>query len=103
MTIKNLKSLALAAVCLTGTVGAFGQSAVDGAIGGTVEDATGAVVPNAKIIIHNNGTNAEQTVMSDGSGYFRVIHLQSGEYTVSVMATGFEGYKALMLASPSAR
>ena len=73
------------------------QTAVDGAIGGTVLDSTGAVVPNASVLVHNNGTNAEQTVVSDGSGYFRVQHLQPGAYTVTVTASGFESYRSINL------
>lgn len=76
---------------------AHAQTAVDGAIGGTVLDSTGAVVPNATILVHNNGTNAEQTVVSDGSGYFRVLHLQPGAYTVTVTTAGFETYRSVNL------
>ena len=35
------------------------QSAVDGAIGGTVQDAQSAAVAGASVRVHNNGTNAE--------------------------------------------
>ncbi|HLJ77026.1 MAG TPA: TonB-dependent receptor [Acidobacteriaceae bacterium] len=68
------------------------QTAVDGAIGGTVADSSGAVVPNATIVVHNLGTNAEQTAESDGSGYYRIIHLQPGTYTVTVRAKGFSEF-----------
>jgi len=73
----------------------FSQTAVDGAIGGTVLDTTGAVVPNASVTVHNNGTNAEQTVTSDASGYFRVLHLQPGDYNVTVAASGFNTYRSV--------
>src|SRR5580700_5514476 len=69
------------------------QTAVDGAVGGTVVDAAGAIVGGATVI--NNGTNAEQTAQADGDGYFRIIHLQPGTYTVTVSASGFEPYKAV--------
>jgi hypothetical protein len=84
----------VAAVCVGLGVGAYGQSAVDGAIAGTVQDAGGAVIPNATIVIHSNQTNAEQTVTSDGSGYFRAIHLQPSTYTVTIEASGFQSYKS---------
>jgi hypothetical protein len=76
---------------------ATAQSAVDGAIGGTVLDTSGAVVPNATIAVHNNGTSAEQHAVSDGSGYFRIIHLQPGFYNVTVTATGFETFRSVNL------
>ncbi len=76
------------------TSGALAQSTTDGAIGGTVTDSSGAAVPNAKVMVKNNGTNAEETVMTDDTGYFRVGKLQPGEYTVSVEAQGFGPFKA---------
>src|SRR5262249_9743623 len=63
-------------------------------IGGTVFDTNGAVVPKAQIAIRNNGTNAEQSAVSDDSGYFRVIKLQPGSYMVTVTRQGFATYKA---------
>src|ERR1700733_1587277 len=71
------------------------QTAVDGAVGGTVVDAAGAIVGGATVTVINNGTNAEQTAQADGDGYFRIIHLQPGTYTVTVSASGFEPYKAV--------
>jgi hypothetical protein len=73
------------------------QTAVDGAVGGTVTDASGAIVSGAAVTVHDNGTNAEQVAKADDSGYFRVIHLQPGTYTVSIAAPGFEPYKAVNL------
>lgn len=72
----------------------YAQSTTDGAIGGTVYDTNGAVVPNAQIIVHNNGTNAEKTIKSNDSGYFRVTNLASGTYTVTINQQGFASYKA---------
>jgi len=73
---------------------AFAQSTTEGAIGGTVYDSTGAVIGGAKIVIHNNGTNAEQSIKSDASGYYRVTGLQPGSYTVTITRDGFAPYKA---------
>ncbi len=76
---------------------AIAQTAVDGAIGGSVLDSTGAVVPNASVVVHNNGTNAEQTISSDASGYFRVLHLQPGDYNVTITGSGFDTYRSVHL------
>ena len=73
---------------------ALAQTAVDGAVGGTVVDASGAIVSGATITVHENATNAEQTAKADNAGYFRVIHLQPGTYTVTITASGFEPYKS---------
>lgn len=77
--------------------GGFAQSTTDGAVGGTVLDSSGAAVPNAKVTVKNNATNAEQTVMTDDTGYFRVGKLQPTAYTVSVDAQGFAPFKAEMV------
>ena len=75
-------------------VSGWAQSAVDGAIGGTVQDASGASVAGANVVIRNNSTNATQTLTTDNSGFFRAIRLQPGPYTVQVTATGFGGFAA---------
>jgi hypothetical protein len=90
----GLRMALVAVVCAGSITSMRGQSAVDGAIGGTVEDKTGSVISGAKVVIRSNGTNAEQTVVSDGSGFFRAIHLQPGVYTVTVSAPGFDTYRA---------
>lgn len=84
----------IALLCVGACSYGYGQSAVDGAIGGTVQDPSGLAVPNAKVVIRNNATNAEQTVLTDDSGFFRAIHLQPSTYTVSITAAGFEGFKS---------
>ncbi len=71
------------------------QTAVDGAVGGTVADGSGAIVGGATVTVLNNATNAEQTATADSSGYFRVIHLQPGTYNVTISASGFEPYKSV--------
>jgi hypothetical protein len=85
--------LALVVVVLF-ACGASAQSTTDGAIGGSVLDSSGAAVPNAKVTVKNIGTNAEETVMTDDTGYFRVGKLQPATYMVTVDAQGFAPFKA---------
>jgi hypothetical protein len=89
-----LASMAMIIALLVFSSGSAAQSTTDGAIGGTVTDTTGAVVPNATIVVHNNATNAQQTVNSDASGTFRVGNLQPAVYAITVTAGGFAAYKA---------
>ena len=70
------------------------QSTTDGAIGGTVFDQNGAVVAGAKITVRNNGTNAQKSITTDPSGYYRVTNLPTGTYTVTIVQQGFASYKA---------
>ena len=88
------KTIAFCIVCLVASALCIAQSTTDGAIGGTVFDKTGAVVSSAKIVVHNNGTNAEQSVTADSSGYYRVSGLQPGNYTVTITGGGLAAYKA---------
>jgi hypothetical protein len=73
---------------------AHAQTAVDGAVAGTVVDTTGAVVPNAAVKVHSNATNADTRATTDGSGYFRATRLVPGDYTVTVSSPSFAGYTA---------
>lgn len=78
---------ALALLCLF-TSTAFAQSET-GSVSGTITDPTGAVVPNAKVTIKNNATNASRQTTSGESGVYTVTNLQPADYTVIVDAPGF--------------
>ena len=66
----------------------FGQ-AVTGTIVGNVTDATGAVVPNAKVTMVLTGQDATFTAVTNDSGNFTEPGLSSGTYTVTISASGF--------------
>lgn len=72
-----------------GTGAAMAQSTTQGAISGTVFDATGAAIPNASVLIHNDATGADQTVNASESGTFRAPQLAPGTYTVTISAPNF--------------
>ncbi len=84
-----LSTLALAAVSSS-----HAQTAVDGAIGGTVTDSSGAVVGSAQVLVHSNGTAADTHATTDSSGAFLVPHLSSGAYTVTITQPGFQTYSS---------
>ncbi len=90
--MKKLAQLAsvlcVAALCALGPNG-VAQSTTQGGIAGTVFDASGAVISDAKVVIRNNGTNAEIAIQSDGSGTFKAPQLAPGTYTVTVSSPGF--------------
>jgi hypothetical protein len=73
---------------------AWAQGTVTGAVGGSVTDPKGAVVPGATVTVKNNETGKEDTTTSDGEGRFKVANLQPGSYTVTVNGGGFAAFSA---------
>lgn len=81
------------ALCLVPTA-LHAQTTTEGAIAGTIEDPSGAIVGGAAVTIHNVATNAEIALTADNSGYFKAPLLEPGTYTVSLSANGFAPYRA---------
>jgi hypothetical protein len=65
-----------------------------GTILGTVTDASGAVVSNAKVTVHNINTGLERTTQTSADGSYAVPELPLGTYTVTVSQTGFQTFVA---------
>ena len=63
-----------------------------GEITGTIEDPSGAVVSNAKIVLTNDATNVTATTMSTQTGSYLFGDLLPGIYTIHAEASGFEKY-----------
>jgi hypothetical protein len=84
--------LAALAVIAFSPCSAFAQ-AVYGSIYGTVNDATGALIPNAKIVITDTAKGTQVTATANESGEFRVDHLIPDVYAVSVDNPGFKKYE----------
>lgn len=68
----------------------FAQFLDQGALTGTVQDSTGAVIPGAKVTIENPETNFKLSTTADGTGVYNFSPIKIGNYTVTVTATGFE-------------
>ena len=67
---------------------AFGQR-INGAILGTVTDATGATVPAATVSITEEATSVTRQFTTDDSGNYSAPQLPPGTYDVSVTKQGF--------------
>src|SRR5579864_5264371 len=86
---RNQCWLAILVVCLLGQ--AFAQGGATGAITGTVQDSTGAVLANADVRITNQDTGTvTRTTKTDATGSFTATLLPVGTYTVSINSTGFQ-------------
>ena len=65
-----------------------------GTIEGTIMDESGAVVPQAKVSVTNEGTNFTITTTASGAGAYIFTPIRIGQYTVTAEAPGFS--KALL-------
>src|ERR1700690_2934357 len=72
----------------------FAQGGATGAIGGVVQDASGAVVANGKVSVQSEATGEVlRQETSNASGLFTATLLPVGTYTVEVEAPGFPATK----------
>ena len=63
-----------------------------GTIVGTVTDPSGAVVPNAKVQLVEEGTAASRSAMTDAQGYYVFPSLRPSSYSLSMAMPGFANY-----------
>lgn len=84
----SFRFAALAALVLTG----FSLHAQETTAGvyGIVEDASGAIIPGATIILENVGTNRHYTATSSEAGAFALTLLPVGEYIATAETVGFK-------------
>ncbi len=61
-----------------------------GTILGTVTDPQGAVVPGAKVMVHNVNTGFERTTQTSADGSYSVPELPIGTYNVTATQSGFQ-------------
>jgi len=79
---------AIAAISILGTGQAYAQ--VTGAtLTGTVKDSSGAVIPNAQVVIMDVATGVTRTVSPGSAGLYTAPNLLPGTYEVRTTATGF--------------
>jgi len=65
-----------------------------GSISGTVQDPTGAVVPNVTVSVTNVATNVSTRVMSSSDGRYVALQLPPGTYQIAADASGFKKWVA---------
>lgn len=105
MRIQFIRKMGLNAAGLITAAGAITFSAstlvfpakdycqvITGTISGTVTDPTGAVIPGAQIALKNTLNGEIRTVQSNGSGFFTFAGIPSGDYAVTITATGFQAF-----------
>src|SRR3954464_7143447 len=64
-----------------------------GAISGTVRDASGAIIPDAQVVVSNDALGIHRTLSTSEGGVFAAPSLSpAGGYAVSVTKKGFTTY-----------
>jgi hypothetical protein len=61
-----------------------------GRITGRVTDASGAVVPGVSVVATNTATGIETKTVSNSSGYYELLQIQPGTYTVEADSANFK-------------
>lgn len=70
---------------------AYAQSTF-ASITGTVTDTSGAIVPNARIVVTNQATGIQSSAQSNAAGIYAVPQLNPGSYSLRAQANGFEEF-----------
>jgi hypothetical protein len=66
------------------------QTSTVGSISGTVRDQKGSAIPNAPVVVKEERTGLTRNVTTDGNGFFSVLSLPAGVYSVSATPQGFK-------------
>ncbi|MBZ5723377.1 MAG: TonB-dependent receptor [Acidobacteriia bacterium] len=90
------KVAALSLLTLVYSAGAFAQAVAGlGAISGTVRDASGAVVPDATVVVANESKGIRRTMQTTDAGVFAAPALvPASNYSLTVTRQGFATWEA---------
>ena len=96
MHFQRVATLGLAAIAslVLSSTGAFAQASSTGSIAGVVRDTTGAVLPGVTVEAASPALiEKTRSVVTDGSGAYKIVDLRPGTYTVTFTLTGFSNVK----------
>jgi protocatechuate 3,4-dioxygenase beta subunit len=68
----------------------FAQGTVNATVGGTVADASGALIPGVSVTATNVGTGIVNSAVTNESGAYNFASLQPGTYKISAELPGFQ-------------
>jgi hypothetical protein len=66
------------------------QSADSGAIFGTIQDKSGAVLPDTSVTLTNERTGGSRSVATNNSGFYDFEAVTSSDYSISIKRDGFK-------------
>ena len=59
-------------------------------LSGTVTDASGALLPNVRVTVHSDATNADRVITTNEIGGFTITNLAPGNYDIRAELAGFQ-------------
>jgi hypothetical protein len=74
-------------------LGCLSAQTPTGTLQGTITDASGALVPGAKVVITNIATNERKQLTTDDEGRYLQPFLLAGDYSVTVEKAGFQALR----------
>src|SRR5262245_1052664 len=80
----------LGVVWLLLSVNGLAQGTVNATVGGTVADASGAMIPGVTVSVANIGTGIVNSTVTNESGAYNFASLQPGTYKLSAELPGFQ-------------
>lgn len=91
----------LAALLLMLPLGLRAQSGNQGAVSVTVQDTSGALVPDAKLELVENRSNSPRNAATDSKGLYTFVNLNIGTYRLTVSHAGYQTtvYKDVLVES----
>jgi outer membrane receptor protein involved in Fe transport len=92
---RLFSSIALAALLAFGgwfSASLEAQNISTAQLNGTVHDRSGAVIPNVTVTIADPSRGFSRTTTSDTQGYYQILELPPGTYTVTASYVGFNTY-----------
>src|SRR5438874_2043191 len=89
---RVISRLGLVSLFLLVAAGVLPAQSVTATINGVVQDAAGALIPEATVTATNQGNAVSTTSKSSANGSFSFTGLPSGTYTVTITKTGFESW-----------
>ncbi len=72
---------------------AAARAQTTGSISGTVKDASGSVIPDIALILHNVDTSVQQNAVTNVDGFYAFPALPVGHYDLETFRAGFKPYK----------
>ena len=90
---SNVSSLGVGLILLFGICALLPGTARGQAIAsikGTVYDTSGAVVPDATVVLHNKATNLDRTTSTNSAGIYVIPDIQPGDYDLKISRQGFK-------------